>query len=158
MVNIKIPIGRTYEEHKIIKNPSKTWLCILGIICVIVGVFYILVYFNIIPSQDTSFSYLDRLPVLFVSIAFADIGIYMVWLIVNPKISKSTIPRVFMVIFSLSLLTAFHIVAYDIYKNTPSVFNELLSGYWLMLLLIAIFDLIFIYAVIYFFYKKLKEK
>lgn len=148
MVNISFQ-----REPRISKNPPKMWL---GILCLLVGIFLTLVYFNIIPSQEASFDY-GRLPVLFISLAFVIAGGYSILYNLNKKIAKSPFSKVVFITFSMFLLIPFHIIIYQNYLRAGS-FHEFIFGNFGITLIVTLFDLIFIYALIYFSYKKLKEK
>ena len=88
------------------ENPPPAWL---GLLCLGVGIFLFLVYFNVIASSEASFNY-GRTPILFVAILFFSTGVYVV--LYNKKIIKSdgVWPKIFGPIFYLSLLAIFQIV------------------------------------------------
>lgn len=139
---------------KVSKTPPKMWL---GVLCLLVGIFSILVYFNVIPSEEESFDY-GRLLVFFVSISFAVMGIYIISYNLNKKIVHSVFSKIFFIIFSLSMLMALHIVAYVEYLKISSFYDIFINNRWFLFILIIIFDLIFIYAIVYSLIKILKNK
>ncbi len=149
MINIffqkKVPVSKIYP---------KMWL---GVLCFLIGVFLILVYFNVIHSSEKISDY-DRLIILFISISFAVLGIYIISYNINKKIINSIFSKITMVIFSLSMLIAFHILAYIEYLRISSFYDIFVNNRWVLFLILPIFDLIFIYAIIYFIVKKLKKK
>lgn len=149
MVNISFQ-----KEVPMSKTPPKMWLGMLGLL---VGIFLILVYFNIIPSQEKISDY-DRLIILFISISFAVVGIYIISYNINKKIINSIFSKITFFMFSLSMLIAFHIAAYIEYLRINSFYDIFLNNRWVLFLILAIFDLIFIYVIVYSLIKILKKK
>ena len=118
----------------------------------IVGVFFFLVYCNIISSPENSFAY-GRSPILFVAAAFTVIGLYIV--LYNAKrISPSGIlSKILFFVVYISILAPFHIVIYkEIFIgkniNLDNIFGTLI---------IAFFDIIPVLVFFPFFVKKLKK-
>lgn len=135
-------------------EPPKTWL---GILSLMVGIFLLLVYFNIIFSQENQFNY-GRIPIFFVGIAFSLVGVYIIWYNKNPKIVETYIAKIFGLIFYLSILAPFHIVLYEDYlnQNIP-LFNFILKEV-VAVFTIGVFDLILIFIILHFIYKRFKSK
>jgi hypothetical protein len=130
----------------------KMWL---GILTLAAGIFSSLVYFNIIPSEESSF-YFGRLPVLFISIMFSIFGIIIILYNKGIEIPR-WISKLIFIVLAFCILTPFHIILYMSYPIGGSIKDFIYSNLG-MLLIVALFDLFFIYAAIYSIYKFLKDR
>jgi hypothetical protein len=135
------------------ENPRtpKMWL---GILSLAAGIFCILVYSNIIPSEESSFDY-GRLPVLFIGLMFTIMGIIVILYNKGIKIPGWASKIIFLLIAACTL-APFHIILYMNYNPGSPVYDFIHQNFG-MLLITAIFDLLIACTAIYFIYILLKK-
>lgn len=111
-----------------VKRPNfKFW----GIVLIVAGIFFLLLFFNMVPSQEDSFKY-GRIPVLFVALFFLIFGLISFFNERLKEIDERFRTGLFLVLLIL-LLVPFHII---LFKE-----KSLDYQYWIFGFIIGIFDL-----------------
>lgn len=113
-----------------------------GVLCLVIGLFALLVYLNIISSPQAQFPY-GKLPVLSFSLVFLIIGSYLIFYRKKPK--SKTLPNIFGL--AIFILIPIHIIIYKDHANLS--FYEFLISDWLWIILALMFDAVLIYIIAY---------
>jgi hypothetical protein len=117
------------DKTKVREPPNfKFW----GIIMILFGIFFSLVFFNLIPSPEISSEY-GSIPVLFVALFFLMFGIISFF---NERLRKinEAYRRVLFLVLLILLLVPFHII---LFKD-----KDINYQYFLLAFIIGIFDIL----------------
>ena len=157
---MKFNLGSPRIKRKEIKyeklSPVKKWA--LTICLLTAGLLFLFIYSGVIKMSESSTQY-GNLPILFISIMFLFVGMYLSACNLGFKLKKNSLSaKVCLFIFLTLLLVPFHIVLYKEYIEY-SLYN-LIAKNWLSFIVIPLFDIVALVLLGSIFYdiKKLRQK